>query len=67
MTKFDVYVEWLGQQRKREKEAAINAELLHSLKTRTKGEVISALYENLTFVVGVSDLLTTERVKTLVF
>ena len=67
MTKFDVYVERLGQQRKGEREAAINAELLHSLKTRTKGEVISALYENLTFVVGASDILTVERAKTLVF
>ena len=67
MTKFDVYVERLGQQRKREREAAINAELLHSLKTKTKGEVITALYENLTFVVGASDILTTERAKTLVF
>ena len=67
MTKFDVYVERLQEKRKVEREAAINAELLRSLKTRTKGEVITALYENLTFVLGASDLLTTERAKTLVF
>ena len=53
--------------RRAEKESAINAELLRSLKTRSKGDVVAMLYENLTFVVGSADLLTAERVKTLVF
>ena len=67
MTKFDVYVERLQEKRKTEREAAINAELLRSLKTRTKGDVVATLYENLTFIVGAGDLLATEQVKTLVF
>ena len=67
MTKFDCYVERLEEKRREEREAAFNAELLRSIQTRTKGEVVSALYENLTFVVGASDLLTAERAKTLVF
>ncbi len=67
MTKFDWYVERLEEKRRAEKEAAINAELLRSLKARTKGETVAALYENLTFIVGTSDLLATDRVKTLVF
>ena len=67
MTKFDCYVERLEMQRREQREAAINAELLHSLQTRTKREAVSALYENLTFIVGSSDLLKAGCVKTLVF
>lgn len=67
MTKFDCYVERLERQRREEREVALNAELLHSLKTRTKGDVMAMLYQNLTFVVGSADLLTAEQVKTLVF
>lgn len=67
MTKFDCYVERLEMQRREKREAAFNAELLRSLKTRTKGDVVAMLYENLTFVVGSADLLTTECAKTLVF
>ena len=67
MTKFDCYVERLEMQRREQREAAFNAELLRSLETRTKGDVVAMLYENLTFVVGSADLLTTEQVKTLVF
>lgn len=67
MTKFDCYVERLELQRRAEKEAALNAELLHSLKTRTKAEAVATLYENLTFIVGEADLLTGEHAKTLVF
>lgn len=67
MTKFDCYVERLERQKREEREAALNAELLRSLKTRTKGDVMATLYENLTFVIGSADLLTAEQVKTLVF
>ena len=67
MTKFDCYLEKMEAKRRAEKESAINAELLRSLKTRSKGDVVAMLYENLTFVVGSADLLTAERVKTLVF
>ena len=67
MTKFDCYVERLEEKRREEREAGVNAELLRSLKTRTKQETVAALYENLTFIVGTSDLLATDRVKTLVF
>ncbi len=67
MTKFDCYVERLETQRREQKEAAFNAELLRSLKTRTKGDVVAMLYENLTFVIGSADLLAAERAKTLVF
>ena len=66
-TKFDCYVERLEKKRREEREAAFNAELLRSLKTRSKGEVVAMLYENLTFIVGSADLLTSERAKTLVF
>ena len=67
MTKFDCYVERLEEKRRAEKEAAVNAELLHSLTTRTKAEAVATLYENLTFIVGSADLLTGEQAKTLVF
>ena len=67
MTKFDCYVERLEEKRRAEKENAVNAELLHSLKTRTKQEAMDMLYENLTFIIGSADLLTAERAKTLVF
>ena len=67
MTKFDCYVERLEEKRRVEKENAVNAELLHSLKTRTKQEAMDMLYENLTFIIGSADLLTAERAKTLVF
>ena len=67
MTKFDCYVERLEKQKREKKEAALNAELLRSLKTRSKGDVMAMLYKNLTFVVGAADLLTAEQVKTLVF
>ncbi|MBO5239811.1 MAG: hypothetical protein J6B56_00115 [Clostridia bacterium] len=67
MTKFDCYVERLEAKRREEKENAYNAELLYSLKTRTKAAAVSMLYENLTFIVGTADLLATDRAKTLVF
>ena len=67
MTKFDCYVERLEEKRCKERERAINDELLRSLKARTKQEAVAALYENLTFIVGTSDLIATDRVKTLVF
>ena len=67
MTKYDCYLEKMEEKRRAEKESAINAELLHSLKTRTKRESVAMLYENLTFVVGAGDLLKGERAKTLVF
>ena len=67
MTKFDCYVERLEEKRRTERERAINDELLRSLKARTKQEAVAALYENLTFIVGTSDLIATDRVKTLVF
>ena len=67
MTKFDCYVERLEEKRRKERERAINDELLRSLKARTKQEAVAALYENLTFIVGTSDLIATDRVKTLVF
>lgn len=67
MTKFDLYVEKLEMQRREEREAALNAELLCSLHTRTKEETLDELFENLTFIVGVSDVLTVNTPKTLVF
>ena len=67
MTKFDCYVERLEEKRRSQKEAAVNAELLRSLTTRTKQETVALLYENLTFIVGTSDLLAVEHAKTLVF
>lgn len=67
MTKFDCYLEKMEAKRRMEKESAINAELLHSLQTRSKSESVAMLYENLTFIVGTADLLTADRAKTLVF
>ncbi len=67
MTKFDCYLEKMEAKRRAEKENAYNAELLRSLATRTKGEVVAMLYENLTFIVGETDILTVNSAKTLVF
>ena len=67
MTKFDCYLEKMEAQRKAEKENAYNAELARSLSLRTKRESLACLYENLTFIVGSSDILTANSAKTLVF
>ncbi len=67
MTKFDFYVEKLEQQRREERETAVNAELWGALHTKTKEEVVAELFENLTFIVGISDVLTVNTPKTLVF
>ena len=67
MTKFDWCLEKLEKRRKAEKENAYNAELLRSLQTRSKQDVVATLYENLTFIVGTTDFATAMNSKTLVF
>ncbi len=67
MTKFDGYIEMLEEKRKLAKEAEVDSWLMQSLRTRTKEEVLKELSDNLTFVLGVSTLVATERAKTLVF
>ncbi len=67
MTKFDFYVEKLEMQRREEREEAFNAELWRALHTKTKAEVVAELFENLTFMIGSSDVLTANTSKTLVF
>lgn len=67
MTKFDGYMERVEEKRKLAKEAEVDIWLMQSLRTRTKDEVVKELSDNLTFVLGVSSLMTTERAKTLVF
>lgn len=41
MTKFDIYIEEMEQRRQEERNRAINEELLWSLRTRTREEVIA--------------------------
>ncbi len=67
MTKFDFELEKLAREAKVAREEKINAELLYLLSSRTKEETVAALYEGLTFIAGVSDIIATERAKTLVF
>lgn len=67
MTKFDGYMERVEEKRKLAKEAEVDIWLMQSLRTRTKDEVVKELSDNLTLVLGVSSLMTTERAKTLVF
>ena len=67
MTKFDFEVERLAKEQKSAREEKLNAELLRLLSTRTKEQTLAALYESLTFVAGISDVIATERAKTLVF
>lgn len=70
MTNFAFLEERREERRRAEKENAFNAELCRML-TRTKEESVASLYENLTFIVGVSTVLpaqnTAERGKVLVF
>ena len=58
MINFDEYVSEMEERRARERRAKINAMLSQSLREKTHGEMVSALYASLTFVGGVSDVLT---------
>ena len=67
-TKFDNYLERMETRRKERSEEALDYELLTSLRTRTKEEVLAQLYEGLTFIAGVSTVLCAQKsVKSLVF
>ena len=71
MTKFDGYIERMEEKRRARREEALNFELLTSLQTRTKEEVIAEMMNGLTFIAGVSTVFSAqsrgERAKTLVF
>jgi hypothetical protein len=67
MTKFEFEVEKLAREARAAREERINAELLYLLSARTKEETLAALYEGLTFVSGIGDVVKTDGVKTLVF
>lgn len=67
-TKFDNYLERMETRRKERSEEMLDYELLTSLRTRTKEEVLAQLYESLTFIAGVSKVLCAQKTeKTLVF
>ena len=67
MTKFEVEAEKLAWVRQTAREEKMNEELLLLVSTRTKEQALTALYESLTFISGISDIIATERAKTLVF
>lgn len=71
MTKFEGYIERMEEKRRERREEALNFELLTSLQTRTREEVIAEMMSGLTFIAGVSTVFAaqrgTERAKTLVF
>ena len=66
-TKFDVFVESLEEKRFLARNEAINRALALSLHTKTREEVVSELFQGLTFIVGTGSLLAEEKGKTLVF
>lgn len=70
MTNFEILEEKREERRRAERENAMNAELCRML-SRTKEESVASLYENLTFIVGVSTVLPArggvERGNALVF
>ena len=71
MTKFDGYIERMEERRKARREEAFNYELLTSLQTRTREEVLADMVKGLTFVAGVSNFIRAEsaqkQTKELVF
>ena len=58
MSQFEEYVANIEERRAQEKRAAFNAVLAKGLREKTYVESVSALYAALTFVGGVSDVLT---------
>ena len=60
MTKFDGYIERMEQRRKQRREDELNFELLTSLQTRTKEEVVADMIKGLTFIAGVSSFMQAE-------
>lgn len=71
MTGFEGYIERMEARRRERREEALNFELLTSLRTRTREEVIADMLGGLTFIAGVSTVLQSEttqkRAKELVF
>ena len=71
MTKFDGYIERMEQRRKQRREEAFDFELLTSLQTRTREEVLADMIKGLTFIAGVSNFMQAEsaqkQTKELVF
>ena len=49
MTGFERYIERMEARRRARKEEELNFELLTSLRTRTRGEVIADMMQSLTF------------------
>lgn len=58
MKNFDEYIESMLQRRAKERAKRLNAELARGLKERTHAEAVEALFAGLTFIGGVSDILT---------
>ena len=60
MTRFDGYIERMEERRKAQREETLDFELLTSLQTRTKEQVIADILGGLTFIVGVSSFMGAE-------
>lgn len=58
MKNFDEYIESMVERRAKERVQSLNAELARGLKERTHAEAVEALFAGLTFIGGVSDILT---------
>ena len=58
MLSFDEYVTKMEERRAQEQRAGFNAAIAQGLRERTHGETVAALYAALTFVGGVSDVLS---------
>ncbi len=63
MTRFESYVERMEERRRARREEELNLELLTSLRTRTREEVIADMLQGLTFIAGVSTVLCKESLK----
>lgn len=58
MKNFDEYIESMVERRAKERAESLNAELARGLKERTHAEAVEALFAGLTFIGGVSDMIT---------
>ena len=58
MLNFDEYVTKMEERRAQEQRAGFNAAIAQGLRERTHGETVAALYAALTFVGGISDVLS---------
>lgn len=63
MTKYQANLEKLAEVKRQEKEEGFNVQILQSLTTKTKSEMLQNLYACLRFPIGVGNILEKAETK----